>query len=329
MRAVKWSRRAAAMAVMTGIAALSTATSANAQDFPTKPITIVVPFGPGTANDIIARQIGQDMTATLGQSVVIENRAGATGNIATDYVAKSKPDGYTLLIASMSLLLNQVTGNSNTDLTKDLVPVSFAGSTLYSAFVPNDFPAKDVAELVELARKQPGKLNYSGFVGGVPQFLGEMLNRAARIETVMVPYKSTTDALTDLLSNRIQIWVTPVASGIPVHNNKQARMIALTGEVRSKALPDVPTFKESGYPDLTVDVAYFLLAAKGTPAAAIDKLHAAIDKALQNQKVKDALAPLGIEEKRGTPAEVGAYLAAEVKRWTDIVKLSAPPSVGK
>ena len=106
-------------------------------------------------------------------------------------------------------------------------------------------------------------------------------------------------------------------------------MIALTGEVRSKALPDVPTFKESGYPDLTVDVAYFLLAAKGTPAAAIDKLHAAIDKALQNQKVKDALAPLGIEEKRGTPAEVGAYLAAEVKRWTDIVKLSAPPSVGK
>ena len=338
MRTINWTRRAAAVAMLrrfaavaagAGIAAAVLPLSAGAQDFPSKPVTIVVPFGPGTANDIIARQLAQDMQVTLGQSVVVENRPGATGNIAVDYTAKSKPDGYTLVIASMSNIINQATGNTTTDLTRDFAPVAFSGRTPYSFLVPNELPAKNVAELVELARKQPGKLNYSGFVGGVPQFLGEMLNRAAKIETVMVPYKSTTDALTDLLSNRIQIWVTPVASGIPVHNNKQARMIALTGEVRSMALPDVPTFKESGYPDLTVDVAYFLLAAKGTPAAAVDKLHAAIDKALQNQKVKDALAPLGIEEKRGTPAEVGAYLSAEVKRWTDIVKLSAPPSVGK
>ena len=196
-----------------------------------------------------------------------------------------------------------------------MVPMTIAAWGNQTLVVNPKARFNTLAEFLAAAKAQPGKLNYSGFVGGVPQFLGEMLNRAARIETVMVPYKSTTDALTDLLTNRIQVWVTPVASGIPVHNNKQARMIALTGEVRSKALPDVPTFKESGYPDLTVDVAYFLLAAKGTPAAAIDKLHAAIDKALQNQKVKDALAPLGIEEKRGTPAEVGAYLSAEVKRW--------------
>ena len=323
MQVTRWSRRAVLAAVTLGLAAMGM--PAAAQDFPSKPITIVVPFGPGTANDIIARQLAQDMTGTLGQSVIVENRAGATGNIATDYVAKSRPDGYTLLIASMSLLLNQVTGNSNADLTKDFTPVAFSGSTLYSAFVPNELAAKNVAELVALARQQPGKLNYAGYVGGVPQFLGEMLNRAAKIDTVMVPYKSTPDALVDLMANRIQIWFTPVASGIPVQSGKQARMIAVTGEVRAGVLPDIPTFKEAGYPDLSVDVAYFLLAAKGTPQPVVDKLYGAIDKALQAPKIKEILLAQGIEEKRGTPKEVGAYLAGEVRRWSDIVKLSAPP----
>lgn len=325
MQGTKWSRRA----VMAGLAGAAMSAPAAAQDFPGKPITIIVPFGPGTANDIIARQLAQDMTGTLGQSVIVENRAGATGNIATDYVAKSRPDGYTLLIASMSLLLNQVTGNSNADLTKDFVPVAFSGSTLYSAFVPNELPAKTVAELVALARQQPGKLNYAGYVGGVPQFLGEMLNRAAKIDTVMVPYKSTPDALIDLMANRIQIWFTPVASGIPVRSGKQARMIAVTGDTRAGVLPDIPTFKEAGYPDLTVDVAYFLLAAKGTPQPIVDKLYGAIDKALQTPKVKEILLAQGIEEKRGGPAEVGSYLAGEVRRWSDIVKLSALAAAGK
>lgn len=329
MQATKWFRRAAVAAAVAGIAAAAITAPAGAQDFPSKPITIVVPFGPGTANDIIARQLAQDMTGTLGQSVIVENRAGATGNIATDFVAKSRPDGYTLLIASTSLLLNQVTGNSTLDLTKDLAPVAFSGSTFYSMFVPNELAAKSVAELVELARQQPGKLNYAGYVGGVPQFLGEMLNRAARISTVMVPYKSTTDAQVDLMVNRIQIWFTPVASGIPVQSARQARMLAVTGETRSRVLPDIPTFKEAGYPDLTVDVAYFLLAAKGTPQPVVDKLSGAIDKALQNPKVKETLLAQGIEEKRGTPREVGAYLADEARRWGDIVKLSAPVAAGK
>ena len=329
MPATKWSRRAVVAAAMAGIASAALQAPAGAQDFPTKPITIVVPFGPGTANDIIARQLAQDMTGTLGQSVIVENRAGATGNIATDFVAKSRPDGYTLLIASMSNILNQVTGNASSDLTKDFAPVAFSGKTPYSMFVPNELPAKNVAELVELARQQPGKLNYAGFVGGVPQFLGEMLNRAAKINTVMVPYKSTPDALVDLLANRIQIWFTPVASGIPVQSAKQARMLAVTGDTRARVLPDIPTFKEAGYPDLTVDVVYFLLAAKGTPPPVVDKLSSAIGKALENPKIKEALLAQGIEEKRGTPAEVGAYLAGEVVRWGDIVKLSAAPGLGK
>ena len=329
MRSTNRTRRAALAALASLAAAVALPSVAGAQDFPSKPVTIVVPFGPGTANDIIARQIAQDMATTLGQSVIVENRAGATGNIGAEYVAKSKPDGYTLLIGSMSNIINQATGNTGNDLTKDFTPVAFSGKTPYSFLVPNDMPVKSVADLVELARREPGKLNYSGFVGGVPQFLGEMLNRAARINMVMVPYKSTTDALTDLLGNRIQVWVTPVASGLPVHNARQARMIAITGENRLRVLPDVPTFKEAGYPDLTVEVTYFLLAAKGTPQPIVDRLHGAIDKAMQNPRVREALAPQGIDDTRGTPAELGAYLAAEVKRWTEIVRLSAPPSVGK
>lgn len=304
-------------------AAASVALPARAQDSPTRPITIVVPFGPGTTNDVIARQLGQDMMGTLGQSVIIDNRAGATGNIAADLVAKSKPDGHTLLLPSMSQILNQVTGNATTDLVRDFAPIAFTGKGLYSMFVPNELPAKTVADLVDLARKQPGKLNYAGYVGGVPQFLGEMLNRAARISTVMVPYKSTPDALVDLLANRIQIWFTPVTSGMPVQSARQARMIAVTGEQRANVLPDIPTFKESGFPDLTVEIAYFLVAAKGTPAPIVDRINAAVDKALHNPKIRETLAAQGVEEKRGGPAELAAYLSTEVARWSDIVKLSA------
>jgi tripartite-type tricarboxylate transporter receptor subunit TctC len=264
MKSMKLSRRAAVASTMAGVAAA--AVPAAAQDFQQgKPITIVAPFGPGTTNDIIARLLAQDMTATLGQSVIVENRPGATGNIGADYVAKSRPDGHTVVIASLSNILNQATGNTTANLLSDFAPVSFTGGVLYSMFVPNELPAKNVAELVELARREPGKINFSGFVGGVPQFLGEMLNRAAKINTVMVPYKSTTDALSDLLTNRIQIWFTPVASGVPVYNARQARLLAVTGEKRAAVFPDTPTFKELGYPDIIADVSFYMLAPKGTP----------------------------------------------------------------
>lgn len=323
MRVMKLSRRAAVASAMASVA--TAAVPAAAQDFQQgKPITIVAPFGPGTTNDIIARLLAQDMTATLGQSVIVENRPGATGNIGADYVAKSRPDGHTVVIASLSNILNQATGNTTANLLTDFAPVSFTGGVLYSMFVPNELPAKNVAELVELARQQPGKINFSGFVGGVPQFLGEMLNRAAKINTVMVPYKSTTDALSDLLTNRIQIWFTPVASGVPVQNAKQARMLAVTGEKRAAVLPDIPTFKEVGYPDIVADVSFYMMAPKGTPQPIVEKLYRATDKALESPRLKESFRVQGIEDRRGGPAELSAYLANELRRWGEIVKLSAP-----
>jgi len=320
---MKISRRTVVASVMAGVAA--TAAPAVAQDFqPGKPIVIIAPFGPGTTNDIIARLLAQDMTVTLGQSVIVENRPGATGNIGADYVAKSRPDGHTVVIASLSNIINQATGNTTTNLLNDLTPVSFTGGVYYSMFVPNELPANNVAELVELARRQPGKINFSGFAGGVPQFLGEMLNRAAKIDMVMVPYKSTTDALNDLLTSRIQVWFTPVASGVPIHNAKQARMLAVTGEKRAAVLPDVPTFKELGYTDIVADVSFYMMAPKGTPQPIVDRLYRAVDKAMESPKVKESFRVQGIEDRRGGPAELSAYLAIELRRWTEIVKLSAP-----
>ena len=323
MRLMKLSRRAAVASAIASVA--TSAVPAVAQDLqPGKPIVIVAPFGPGTTNDIIARLLAQDMTATLGQSVIVENRPGATGNIGADYVAKSRPDGHTVVIASLSNILNQATGNTTANLLTDFTPVSFTGGVLYSMFVPNELPVKNVAELVELARRQPGKVNFSGFVGGVPQFLGEMLNRAAKIDMVMVPYKSTTDALSDLLTNRIQVWFTPVASGVPVHNARQARLLAVTGEKRAAVFPDTPTFKELGYPDIVADVSFYMLAPKGTPQPIVEKLYRAVDKALDSPKLKESFKVQGIEDRRGGPAELSAYLAKELQRWTGIVKLSAP-----
>jgi tripartite-type tricarboxylate transporter receptor subunit TctC len=323
MRLMKLSRRAAVASAMASVAAASV--PARAQDLqPGKPVVIVAPFGPGTTNDIIARLLAQDMTATLGQSVIVENRPGATGNIGADYTAKARPDGHTVVIASLSNIINQATGNNTVNLLNDLTPVSFTGGVYYSMFVPNELPAKTVAELVELARQQPGKINFSGFAGGVPQFLGEMLNRAAKIDMVMVPYKSTTDALNDLLTNRIQVWFTPVASGVPVHNAKQARLLAVTGEKRAAALPDIPTFKELGYPDIVADVSFYMMAPKGTPQPIVDKLHRAVDKAMDSPKVKESFRVQGIEDRRGGPADLSAYLASELRRWGEIAKLSAP-----
>ncbi|MDO8974215.1 tripartite tricarboxylate transporter substrate binding protein [Reyranella sp.] len=323
MRVMKLSRRAAVASAMASVVAA--AAPAVAQDLqPGKPIVIVAPFGPGTTNDIIARLLAQDMTATLGQSVIVENRPGATGNIGADYTAKARPDGHTVVIASLSNIINQATGNNTVNLLNDLTPVSFTGGVYYSMFVPNELPAKSVAELVELARKQPGKINFSGFAGGVPQFLGEMLNRAAKIDMVMVPYKSTTDALNDLLTNRIQVWFTPVASGVPVHNAKQARLLAVTGEKRAAALPDIPTFKELGYPDIVADVSFYMMAPKGTPQPIVDKLYRAADKAMDSPKVKESFRVQGIEDRRGGPADLSAYLTNELRRWGEIIKLSAP-----
>jgi len=310
----------------TVIGLLAIQTAAMAEDFPSRAITVVVPFGPGTGNDIIARQVGQHMTGALGQSVVVDNRPGATGNIASDDVAKSKPDGYTIYLPSSSILLNQLVGTPNSNLIRDFEPVALSGSLPYALAVPSSLPVKTVEELVALAKTKPGQLYYAGYIGGVPQFLGEMLNRAGKVNIVMVPYKSTVEASSDFAAGRIQVLFTPVPSSLPFLANKQGRVIAVTGAKRASILPDVPTMAEAGYPDLKVEVAYFFLAPKGTPKPIVDKLSGAITAALRDPKVSAALGAQGVEKKEGGPEETRAYLGQELSKWEGIVKQSAPAS---
>ena len=264
------------------------------------------------------------MTATLGQSVIVDNRPGATGNIASDYVAKSQPNGYTIYLPSTSILLNQLVGTPNSNIVRDFEPVALSGSLPYALAVPSSLPVQTVEQLVALARSKPGQLNYAGYVGGVPQFLGEMLDRAGKVNVVMVPYKSTTEAATDFTAGSIQVLFTPVPSSLPFLQSKQGRVIAVTGTKRATILPEVPTMAEAGYPDLTVEVAYFFLAPKGTPKAAIDKLSGAIAAALRDAKVSAALAAQGVEKKDGGPEETRTYLADELRKWDAIVKQSTP-----
>lgn len=316
------SRRTAGLG-MAATALLGAQGPARAEEFPNRAITIVCPFGPGTAIDIIGRQLAQHMTGTLGQSVIMDNRAGATGNIATEYVAKSAPNGYTIYITSTSIILNQFVGAPGSSLAKDFEPVAISGTLPYAILVPASLPVRTIAELVALAKARPGKLNYAGYVGGVPQFLGEMLNRAANVNIVMVPYKSTTDAANDFVTDRIQVLFTPVPSGLPFQSSKQGRIIAVTSEKRATILPDVPTMREAGIPDLTVEVGYFFLAPAGTPKPIVDKLSGAITTGLRDPKVWAALAAQGVEKKEGGPEETRTYLAGELRKWEAIVKQSA------
>ena len=326
LRVARWLRFLASLAITAIVCLATIQTPAIAQDFPNRAITVVVPFGPGTGIDIIARQLAQHMSTTLGQSVIVDNRPGATGNIATDYVAKAKPDGYTIYITSTSIILNQIVGAPASSLQKDFEPVAISGTLPYALLVPTPLPARTLQELVALAKSKPGQLNYAGYVGGIPQFLGEMLNRAANVNVVMVPYKSTTDAQTDFLAERTQVLFTPVPSGLPLHSSKQGRILAVTGEKRATVLPDVPTMREAGYPDLTVEVGYFFLAPAGTPKPIVEKLSGAISKGLHDPKVWAALAAQGVEMKDGGPEQTRTYLADELRKWEAIVKQSPPAS---
>lgn len=292
-----------------------------AQAYPSKPITIVVPYGPGSGNDMIAREVAQQLTSIMKTPVLVENKAGATGNIATDYVAQAKPDGYTIFLTSTSGIINQVTNPSvKTDLSKDFESIAFAAGLPYVVAVPPSLPAKSLADIVKLAQAAPGKLNYNGPSGSVSDYLGTMLKASNNLDMVMIPYKSTSDAQVDVLAGRIQVWFTTAASAIGLAKGDKIRVIAVTGDKRLPALPDVPTVKEAGIPGMFTEVSFFFVAPAGTPKEAVDLLSRSIDIALQNKAVEDRLANMSVQVKTGSPAEVNAHIKSEMAKWSKVAK---------
>lgn len=301
------------------LAGLSLAAPVVAQDYPARQISIIVPYSPGTGTDVIARTIGDRISQSLGKPVIIENRPGASGNIGADYAAQSKPDGYTILLTSTSGVINQLSNAPRSNLQRDFEPVAFGGTNAFALAVPTAFPARSVEELVAEARRKPGQLNYAGFNGGIVAFMGDMLKLSTKIDIVMVPYKSTPDAQVDVIAGRVPIWFTTVTAAMPLAKSNRVRILAVSSSRRVAAAPDIPTMKEAGFPELTMEITFMFVVPTGTPKSVIARLNREINTAANSREVIDRLATQGIEPRTGAPEEVGQTLAGELAQWERIL----------
>ena len=295
---------------------------ARAQGYPNKPITFVVPYGPGSGNDVIARILANKMSDGWGNPVVVVNRAGATGAVGLETTAKAAPDGYTIVIASTSQMINQHLSKVRYDMVRDFAPVSLSGTLSYSAAVLSSFPARSLNELVAMAKSSPGKLNYTGTIGSIAHFMGEMLKSAGNIDLVMIPNKLIADAEADVVSGRVEIWFAPLNNVLPYAKTSRMRVLGVTGEKRAAELPDVPTMAEAGFPALDISASYFILAPAGTPKPIIAALNGEFVKAIGSKDVRDRLAAVGVDPNSSSPEEAGALLKSEVAKWGKIVKES-------
>jgi tripartite-type tricarboxylate transporter receptor subunit TctC len=307
--------------VMSALLALS-ATTAVAQEFPDRPIRLVVPYPPGGVTDVTARVVADAMAANLGQRVIVDNRPGAAGNVGSDAVAKSKPDGYTIL---MSLIGNTISmslfKNVPYDFERDFAPIAQVTTSSNVLVVHPSVPAKTPQELVALAKAKPGALNYASTGNGTSTHLsGELFKLATGTNIIHVPYKGGAPAQQDLLAGQVQMMFDNIPVSVPHIQRGALRALAVTGRVRSKGLPDVPTLAEAGIPGVVIEGWMGLVAPAGTPRPIVDKLNASLNKALQDPKVRKTLEETGATLVGGTPEQFGAFIADETKKWARVVK---------
>jgi tripartite-type tricarboxylate transporter receptor subunit TctC len=297
------------------------AAGAAAQNFPAKPVTTVVGFEPGGGTDTTARIVAPTLSELLGQQVVVENRAGAGGNIAVDYVAKAAPDGYTLVLANVgALAVNPHILRTPYDPLRDLAPVSMAVVFPNVLVVQPDLPVKSVQDYVKLAREKPGVTYASSGIGGAGHLAGELLKEMAKIDIVHVPYKGGGPAMQGFLGRQVDsFFATPISSISQIRSGK-ARAIATTGAKRDKLMPDVPTVAESGFPGYEALNWYGYLAPAKTPKEIIERLSRDIAKALADPKVLAALNKTGVEPLAMTPDEFGRYIQREYDSWGKVVR---------
>lgn len=298
------------------------ATTVGAQGYPTRPVTLVNGFPPGAATDTISRQIAGVLAKRLGQSVVVENRTGAAGTIGAASVVRAAPDGYTLLFGVLSNLI--VGPASNKDVAYDPVqsftPVIEIARGPYVLVVTQAVPAKTLAEFVDYARKNPGKLNFGSVgPGSAHHFAGEMLKRAAGIQMVHIPYKGGGPAYTGLLGGEIQVLLDTMPGPQQYVQAGTLRALAVTGPKRLSTLPDVPTFIEQGQDGVDVQFMFGIVGPEGLPADVVSRLNTEITQALADPEIRATLARQSIEPSPGTPEAFGALLALEWKRWREIV----------
>jgi tripartite-type tricarboxylate transporter receptor subunit TctC len=298
------------------------ATSAAAEGYPERPVHFLVPFTAGSGTDIIGRTLGQALSAGLGQPIIVENRPGAGGTVGAGQVARSAPDGYTLLVHSAGHVANPAIYTSLPyDTVKDFACVTPLASLPNVLVVAPQRGWKTVKDLVDKAQASPGALNYgSAGVGSATHMNAEIFRQAAKFDAVHVPYKGTPEAMTETAAGRIDFFFAPLSSALPLIKDGRLKALAVGTATRSPLLPDVPTTIEAGYPHSDYIFWVALLAPAATPKALVDKLNAGVVKALGTPAVKERLEFLGAEPMPMSPAECDAFLKSEVARMAGVVK---------
>ena len=304
--------------------ALTAAGGAFAQGtYPSRPVTMVVGFAPGGGTDTVARILAKTVGEALGQQIVVENKAGAGGNIATDHVAKAAPDGHTLLLGNVGSLTvaPHLVANLPYDPLRDFAPITMAVVFANVVVVPASLPAQTLPEFVKLAREKPGTITYgSSGIGGAGHLSGELLKDAAKIDIVHVPYKGGGPAMQGLLGGQIHAYFAAPASVVGHLKAGRVRALATTGPRRAQLLPDVPTIAESGYPGYEAMNWYAYVAPAKTPKEIIDRLNREIVKALVAPDVVALLHKQGMEPSSSSPEELGRYIKSEYETWGKVVK---------
>ena len=312
----------------TGLFLLLSPASAVAQNFPEHPIRLIVPFPAGGPNDIIARVIGQRMSELLKQPILIDNRGGQGGVLGTDAVAKAKPDGYTIAISSAGALaispsMEKVAYNPQ----QDLQAITLVATVPEMLVVAADVPAKNMSELVALAKAQPGKLNFaSSGPGSLPHLAGELLKLTAKIDIVHVPYRGAAPAVNDLLGEQVQMVFLDLPILLPLVEAGKLKPIAIGSPQRAPTAKDVPTTAEAGMPDLKIENWYGMVAPAGTPAAIVATLNKAAVEAMHDPRVKEKLASQGATLIGDTPEHFHDFIGTEIEKWAKVIKDAGLPT---
>jgi len=305
------------------LAALAPAVSGAADAWPTRPVKIIVPFNAGGATDVVARLLAQKLSEAWGQGVVVENRAGAGGNIGADVVAKSPPDGYTLLVGYTSsvMIAPVLLSGAGLNPVTDLAPIARFALVPYICVAHPSLPATNLKALVALAKARPGQINFaSAGTGGLPHLSGELFKLITHVDIVHVPYRGAASAHTDLVGGHVQMQFTGISGVAPSVKAGKLRALAVTTAHRSPLLPDVATAAESGFPALDVSSSLGILAPANTPAPVVRRLHEEIAKIVGGADMTGFIVKQGAEPAMMDPAEWGAHIKAEMAKWARVIK---------
>lgn len=317
-------KRLRSISFLAALTLLAAHASAQAQSYPTKPIRMVVGFPPGGGTDVVARLIAPKLSESLGQSIVIENRPGATGTVAAGMVAKSPPDGYTVMMGHVSVnaIAPSLFAKLPYDVEKDFAPVTLTASVPHLVTVHPSLPVQSVKALIAFVKARPGKLSFpSAGNGSTPHLAGEMFKSATGIDLLHVPYKGSGQSMSELIGGFHQVAFDTMPASSPYARSGRLRLLAVTSERRLKEFPDAPTVAEAGVPGYHMTTWYGLFAPAGTPAAIVNLLHAETAKVMQSPDMRKRLAEVGADETvTRTPAEFAAIVRADTARYAKIVK---------